>query len=70
MHNAANKQAYTYPEHDCFGFQRRHYVLTRGYTAETCGTSNRIIGFRWRSIWARIRSLWTDRATHITKEQF
>jgi hypothetical protein len=50
----------TYPEHDCFSWQRQHYCSNRLALYSQCGTCGLITGFQWRGIWPRIRSLFTS----------
>ncbi len=55
-----HQSAKAYPEHDCFAWQSKHYNLTPNYTSATCGVCGKILGFKWRSKWQRVRSLFTD----------
>jgi hypothetical protein len=50
----------TYKPHDCYAWQRAHYVSTPLYTATVCGTCDKIIGFRWRNWKDRIWSLFSS----------
>lgn len=58
-----------YPEHDCYLWNRQQYRLTPEYVARTCGTCGRITGFKWRSVWRRILSLFTDELPKPRMEQ-
>lgn len=60
--------AATYPEHDCYAWNRAHYLSTPDYHATVCGTCDKIIGFRWRSWTKRLRSLFTSDPDHVTRE--
>jgi len=64
----ANNQAAQVAPHDCFAWQRRHYLSTADYHATMCGSCDRIIGFRWKSKWQRIRSLFTSEPRKKTFE--
>lgn len=58
--NETNRNASTYPQHDCFARNQQHYLLTPDYHATECGMCGRITGFRWRRLSLRIRSLFTS----------
>jgi len=62
--------AQSWPEHDCFAWQRQHYHMTPDYVSAECGTCRRITGFRWRKIWPRIRSLFTSNPLRSTVEKY
>lgn len=53
-------EAASYPAHDCYSWQRAHYVSTADYHATVCGTCDKIIGFRWRKWSQRLRSLFSS----------
>lgn len=61
--------ASTYPLHDCFVWNRKHYRLTPDYVLSQCGTCGRITGFRWRSWRLRLRSLFTSEPYKSTVEE-
>jgi len=58
--NQAEPQAAMIAPHDCYAWQRQHYLSTPEYHATMCGSCGRITGFKWRKIWPRIRSLFTS----------
>lgn len=49
------------PEHDCFSWNLQVYVSRKNYTASECALCKSITGFRWRSWWRRVASLFTDK---------
>ncbi len=53
-------QAAQIAPHDCYAWNRRHYVSTGEYRATVCGSCDKIIGFRWHSWRKRLRSLFTS----------
>lgn len=52
--------AAAYPNHDCYQWNHQHYLIRPEYVARQCGTCEAITGFRWRSKWRRILSLFTS----------
>jgi hypothetical protein len=57
----SEQQAATYPKHNCFAWNVQHYHSRPDCVYSCCGICGRITGFRWRKMWHRIRSLFTDK---------
>jgi predicted deacetylase len=55
-----NQATKAYAEHDCRAWNLQHYYSSPDYQMAQCGVCHRVTGFRWRSWWMRIRSLFTD----------
>jgi predicted deacetylase len=55
----SNEACAAWPEHDCYAWNVQHYHSSPTYQMATCGVCNRVTGFRWRSWWMRLRSLFT-----------
>ena len=62
----ADQQACTYLPHDCYAWNAQVYCCSPTYQMSECRVCKRVTGFRWRSWWLRIRSLFTSEPT-ITK---
>lgn len=60
MNVKAEQAARAYPEHNCFMWSVQRYYSNRLATYAKCGICGLITGFRWRSRWHRLRSLFTD----------
>lgn len=50
----------SYIPHDCHAWNIQHYYSSPDYHMAQCGICHHVTGFRWRSWWMRIRSLFTD----------
>jgi hypothetical protein len=50
-----NNQPEQYIPHDCFNWRTIHHHLSENYTYETCGYCDKIIGFRYKSFWKRLK---------------
>ena len=61
--------AKTWPEHSCYEWNRQHYHMTPEYTSSECGTCGHITGFKWRSPWRRIVSLFTSNPISFMNEK-
>jgi hypothetical protein len=56
--------------HNCYAPNWQHYEFAREYVVARCGRCGRITGFKWRRVWARIRSLFTESPEFITYGMF
>lgn len=51
-----NNKVYTFRKHDCEDCRNVIYSNTEYYTMERCMICERVIKFRWKSLWKRIVS--------------
>ena len=55
-----NQASRAHAEHDCHAWNIQHYYSSPSYQMAQCGVCGQVTGFRWRSWWMRVRSLFTD----------
>ncbi len=50
-------QAQTWPKHDCYAWNVRHYHSQPDARYQSCGVCGRILVFRFRSFWQQLHVL-------------
>lgn len=59
-------EASTYIEHDCYERHTEHWHNQRNATYLTCGICGRMLGFRYKSFWKRLRNFFTTKVKKIS----